>query len=138
MKILLLILITNTLFTTNSIKNERISLQHIFLKSQEIASYELIKEAIKNKQSITCFYNGYLRKMSPHIIGTKNGRQQAFFYQYGGQSSQGISFNRDNNWRCIFIDKITNLSINDDKFETSDNHSQRQSCIDYVDIKVRN
>lgn len=105
-------------------------------KLQLTSTYELVKEAIKNKQSVTCYYNGYLRKMSPHVIGTKNGRQQALFYQYGGESEQGLNDNPNRNWRCIFIDKIKGISINDDDFETADNHSQRQSCVDYVDVKV--
>jgi len=52
-----------------------------------MTTYELIRQAIEKKQCITCNYNGYSRKMTPHVIGTKKGKQQALFYQYGGQSS---------------------------------------------------
>ena len=61
--------------------------------------YNLIRQAIQNRQCVTCEYNGYLRKMTPHVIGTKNGKEQALFYQYGGESSSGLSFDPIKNWR---------------------------------------
>lgn len=99
-------------------------------------TYDLVKNAILKKQCITCFYDGYLRKMSPHVIGTKNGTQQALFYQYGGESSSGLSSDRTKNWRCIQIDRIENLEINDDAFQTAHNHSRPQSCVDQIDEEV--
>jgi hypothetical protein len=101
-----------------------------------MTTYNLIKQAIENKQCITCSYKGYLRKMTPHAIGTKNGNQQALFYQYGGQSSSGLSDDPKQNWRCISVDKIEGLIINTDTFQTTDNHSKRQTCADAIDIEV--
>ena len=135
-----LIIILTTFFMTTIVyksgNDNYITIEKKQFKSQVNSTYELVKKAILNKQSVTCYYNGYLRKMSPHVIGTKNGREQALFYQYAGQSSEGISYNPSRNWRCIFIDKITNLSINNDEFKTANNHSQKQNCVDYVDVKV--
>lgn len=101
-----------------------------------MTTYNLVKEAIENKQCVTCFYNGYLRKMTPHVIGTKNGKEQALFYQYGGESSSGLSFDPIKNWRCILIDKIESAEINDDIFQTANNHSRTQTCVDNVDAEV--
>ena len=99
-------------------------------------TYDLIKNAIENRLCITCFYNGYLRKMSPHVIGTKNGKEQALFYQYGGESSSGLSSNPVKNWRCIEIYKIERLEINGDIFSTAYNHSRPQTCVDFIDVEV--
>ena len=99
-------------------------------------TYDLVKNAILNKQCVTCSYNGYLRKMTPHVIGTKNGTQQALFYQYGGESISGLSSDPTKNWRCIPIDKIVNLEINDDAFQTAHNHSRTQSCVNQIDVEV--
>lgn len=44
--------------------------------------YEVVKKAIQNKKQIIAKYNGLVREMCPHVIGTKSGRQQALFYQY--------------------------------------------------------
>lgn len=99
-------------------------------------TYNLIREAILNKQCVTCTYNGYLRKMTPHVLGKKKGKQQALFYQYGGQSSSGLSNDPKENWRCIPVDRIENLSINNDSFQTANNHSKTQTCVDDIDVEI--
>jgi hypothetical protein len=101
-----------------------------------MTTYNLVRNAIQNKACVTCNYNGYSRKMTPHVLGTKNGKQQALFYQYGGQSSSGLSSDPTKNWRCIPIDKIKNLSINGDNFQTSHNHSRTQTCVDIIEVEV--
>ena len=102
-----------------------------------MSNYELIKTAIQNKSCVTCTYNGYLRKMTPHVIGTKNGIEQALFYQYGGNSSEGLSDNPSKNWRCIPIAKIQDLESNNDKFQSANNHSSKQTCVDNVDEEIQ-
>jgi hypothetical protein len=99
-------------------------------------SYDLIRQAIIDKACITCFYNGYLRKLSPHAIGTKNGKRQGLFYQYGGESSSGLSYDESKNWRCIPIDTMQNIEINGDVFATASNHSRAQSCVDMIDVEI--
>lgn len=101
-----------------------------------MSTYNLIKQAILNKQCITCTYNRHVRKMTPHVIGLKNGVRQALFYQYGGTSSSGLSNDATQNWRCIPVDKITNISINNDSFQTAANHSKTQTCVDEVDVEI--
>jgi hypothetical protein len=102
-----------------------------------MSNYDLIREAILTKQCVTCTYKGYLRKMSPHVIGTKKGNEQALFYQYGGQSSSGLSLDPRQNWRCILIADIRDLSLNNDQFQTAANHSRDQTCVDHVDVEIQ-
>jgi hypothetical protein len=101
-----------------------------------MSNYDMLKEAIENKQCVTCNYNGYLRKMTPHVLGTKKGKEQALFYQYGGESSSGLSAVSAKNWRCIPVDNIEQLEINDDDFQTAHNHSRSQTCVDIIDVEV--
>ena len=101
-----------------------------------MTNYEIIRKAILEKKCVTCDYNGYTRKMTPHVIGTKNGKEQTLFYQYGGQSKSGLSSDPNKNWRCIPIDSIKNLSTNGDAFKTAHNHSQSQTCVDDIDVEV--
>ena len=101
-----------------------------------MSTYTSVRQAIIDRQCVTCFYNGYLRKMTPHVIGTKNGKQQCLFYQYGGQSSSGLSSDPTKNWRCIPIDKIDQLQTNSDHFQTAHNHSRTQNCVDTIDVEV--
>lgn len=101
-----------------------------------MTTYDLVKQAILEKKCVTCMYNGFLRKMTPHVIGTKKGTEQALFYQYGGESSSGLSSDPAKNWRCIPIGKIEDLSINGDAFQTAHNHSRTQTCVDDIDVEV--
>lgn len=99
-------------------------------------TYELIKQAIVGKKSVTCYYKGLLRLMSPHVIGIKNGKPHALFYQYAGQSNSGLSSDRSKNWRCIPVNDILNLELNNDAFQTANNHSTGQVCVDRIDVEV--
>ena len=100
--------------------------------------YEIIKQAIIKKQQIIATYNGYVREMCPHVIGIKNGQEQALFYQFGGASSSG-QIQHDGspkNWRCIPIASLENVSVRDGEWHTASGHSKRQTCVDNVDVEV--
>ena len=51
-------------------------------------SYDLVRKAILDRKSIRAFYSNRLREMTPHVLGTKDGKPQALFYQYGGRKQQ--------------------------------------------------
>ena len=102
-----------------------------------MCNYEIIKKAILEKKQILATYNGNKREMCPHALGTKNGRTQCLFYQFAGESSSGqITLGSDENWRCIPVDKLENVSIREGEWYTSDNHSRSQTCVDSVDVEV--
>lgn len=63
-------------------------------------TYNLIRQAIINKQQVIGVYRGHRREMCPHAIGTKNGREQAIFYQFDGSSSSGLG-QPEKNWRPL-------------------------------------
>lgn len=98
-------------------------------------NYDLIREAIKNKQQIIADYKGHYRELCPHAIGTKRGREQALFVQFGGSSESGLR-NPDRNWRCIPVSGLINVSIQSGEWYTAPNHSQPQNCIDEIDLEV--
>lgn len=102
-----------------------------------MTTYELIRKAIENKQCITCDYGGYSRRMTPHVIGIKNGKEQALFFQYGGESGSGLSDNPEKNWRCIEISKVSNATINRDEFQTAQNHNRGQNCVSIIDLEIQ-
>ena len=101
-----------------------------------MTNYLVIKQVIQQRKCVTCNYNGYERKMTPHVLSTKNGTEQALFYQYDGESSSGLSSNPFKNWRCIPINQITDLSVNSDTFQTANNHSRKQTCVDIIDVEI--
>jgi hypothetical protein len=95
-------------------------------------TYELIKQAIRNKQQVVATYKDYYREMCPHALGTKNQKKQCLFYQFGGQSKSGGL----PEWRCIPVDGLTDVSIQDGLWHTSDNHSRLSTCIDVIDVEI--
>ncbi|MCK6157354.1 hypothetical protein KZX29_00865 [Moraxella osloensis] len=100
-------------------------------------NYEIIKQAILSRSAISATYQGYQREMNPHVIGVKNGKQQALFYQFGGYSSSGaIVPNSKSNWRCMPIDQLTNVQITNKGWHTAENHSSTQTCVDIIDVEV--
>ncbi len=102
-----------------------------------MSAYDTIRRAIIQKQQVIATYNGHVREMCPHVIGTKDGHQQALFYQFGGTSSSGVvTPTGPNNWRCIPISGLTNLSVRVGPWYTSSSHSKRQTCVDHVDVEV--
>ncbi|TXK30993.1 hypothetical protein FVQ98_06750 [Ottowia sp. GY511] len=102
-----------------------------------MSTYEVVRKAISNRQIVVATYKGHLREMCPHVIGKKNGRTQALFYQFGGTSSSGaIIPGSPENWRCIPIDDLINVSVKDGHWRTADNHSRAQTCVDEIDLEV--
>lgn len=100
-------------------------------------NYLIIRNAIINKQQVIATYNAHVREMCPHVIGMKNGKEQALFYQFGGSSSSGpIIPNSPQNWRCLPIDGLSNIKVQDGAWHTSNNHSKAQKCVDDIDIEV--
>ncbi|WP_205953608.1 hypothetical protein [Pseudoxanthomonas winnipegensis] len=91
-----------------------------------------------SKQQILAVYHGHPREMCPHVIGYKNGREKALFYQFGGTSSSGRDARPGSpeNWRCLFIDELSDVLAQDGPWHTADNHSSNQTCVDDVDVEV--
>ena len=89
------------------------------------------------KQHVLATYDGYPREMCPHAIGTKNGREQALFYQFGGGSKSGLKpAGSPDNWRCIELAKLTGVSVRAGSWHTASNHSESQTCVCIVDVEV--
>ena len=98
-------------------------------------TFNLIRDAILNKQQVTAMYLGRAREMCPHIIGWKNGREKALFCQFGGRSnSAGIITPNSRKWRCLFIDDLSEVVARIGLWYTLDTTSEHQTCIDVVDL----
>jgi hypothetical protein len=101
-------------------------------------NYTLVKKAILEKKQITAIYKGYYRELCPHNLGTKNGRRQGLFYQFGGHSSSGTIIPGSlSNWRCILIDDLSDVKIQDGPWYTASNHSTPSTCVDVIEVEVR-
>ena len=97
-------------------------------------SYSLIRQAMLDKHQVHAGYQGRFRKMCPHTLGTKNGRRQALFFQFGGESRRGLPSEGD--WRCLPVDELTDVSVHEGPWYGDDRYHPSQSCVAEVDVEV--
>lgn len=100
-------------------------------------SYEALKAAIKAKQSVTFYAQGYSRDASPHCIGwDKTGQAQVLTFQYGGGSNSGLP--PGGKWRCFPVSDVSQVRANGDGWHTDPtDHSRPNKCVTQVDVEVR-
>lgn len=100
-----------------------------------MSTYDLLKQAIIDKQQVIGTYDGHFREMCPHCIGTKNGNEHVLVFQFGGDTSQG-QIQPPGSWKCLQVDLLSNVSVRKGPWHTSNDHSKRQTCVDEVDLEV--
>lgn|SRR5574337_90820 len=102
-----------------------------------VSAYAIVRQAIITKQQVLATYDGFRREMCPHVIGYKNGKAHALFYQFAEGSKKGLSVpGSPANWRCIRIDELSNVTTRQGPWHTADSHTQKQTCVDEVDAEV--
>lgn len=101
-------------------------------------TYQLLRNAIINKQNVSADYKGYHRIMTPHTLGYKEGKEKCLLYQFDGQSSSATVFpeNSPANWRCVFIEELTNVATTGGPLHTCQTHTKKQTCVDDVDVEL--
>jgi hypothetical protein len=102
------------------------------------STYQLLREAIINKQNISADYKSYHRIMTPHTLGYKDGKEKCLLYQFAGESSSATVFpeNSPSNWRCVFVDELSNVSVTGGDIHTCQKHTQKQTCVDNIDVEL--
>ena len=100
-------------------------------------AYDLIRDAIVRRLQVIATYRGLRREMCPHALGRKNGRAQCLFYQFGGDSgSERVVPGGTDNWRCIPVDELSDVTVRDGTWYTAAIGRTRQSCVDSVDLET--
>jgi hypothetical protein len=97
-------------------------------------TYQMLRQAIIDRKIVRCSYGGYRREVCPHVIGTKNGRKQLLAFQFAGESSSGLPTGGE--WRCMKVDGISEVSVQDGPWRTGTGHSRPQTCVDLIDVEV--
>jgi len=95
----------------------------------------IIKKAMEERKSISAYYDRFFRKLSPYELGTKKGKYQCLFYQYGGESSSRIINGRSkSNWRCLELAKLTQIQILEEPLHKPEivSHKKPSYCVDNI------
>ena len=99
------------------------------------ASYELIVGAMRERRQVHCVYSGRRREVLPIILGHTSGREKLLTFQVGGASSKPLA-GPGTRWRCLWVDELSELTLEDGPWQTSGPHSEAQSCVQEVDYDV--
>lgn len=103
-------------------------------------TYALIRQAIENRRQVLATYRGHYREMCPHSLGVnKRGDRQALFYQFAGQSGSELGPpGSPDNWRCLRLDELSDVSLRDGNWHTAPDHTHPQTCVyQRLDLEVR-
>jgi hypothetical protein len=98
--------------------------------------YRLVWGAVASKRPIEARYHGHYRLFCPHRLGrNREGQLRVLCYQYGGKSESGLQpAGSPANWRCIALEKLSNVRLLDSAWRTAPNHSRPASCVIEADI----
>lgn len=97
--------------------------------------YNIIKQAILHKQSLTGTYQRRIRHFSPHAIGqSDDGQTNVMAFQYGGDSSKGLPPGGE--WRCFEVEQLSGVSVNGDAWQTGNGFSSPNTCVTRIDVTV--
>lgn len=101
------------------------------------STYQTVRSAILDRKIVFATYKDERRQLCPHVLGTKGGIEKCLFYQIGGGSASGLApGGSSQNWRCLFLDQLTNVSTQDGPWQTGPNYSLPVTCVDAVDVSV--
>jgi hypothetical protein len=98
--------------------------------------YRLVWFAVANKQPLEATYQGRPRLFCPHRLGrNRAGKLRVLCYQYGGESRSGLQPEGSlSNWRCVELEKLSQVKLLEDPWRTAPNHSRIASCVAEADI----
>jgi hypothetical protein len=95
-------------------------------------NYDLFVQAIVERKQILCCYEGYHRELCPIILGHSQGEEKALAFQFAGRSKSRLP--PGGNWKCLYLAKVRDVELRDGPWHTGGSHTQRQSCVEDVDI----
>lgn len=96
--------------------------------------YDLVREATLARRQIVATYQGHRRQLCPHVLGTKNGRRLALFFQFAGGSTSPLP--AGGGWRCIPVDGLENVLVRDGPWHTGATYEHPERCVDRIDVKA--
>jgi len=96
--------------------------------------YQTIRQAIVDHLQVVAQYDGHLREMCPHALGTKDGQPCALFYQFAGKSKGALGpLGSSRNWRLIPLAKLKNVSTRRGEWHTGQGWARRLQ-LDWIDV----
>lgn len=96
------------------------------------AVYSLFRNAILRAQQVVCRYDGRVRELCPHIIGTnRRGEEVALAWQFGGESSGPLP-----QWRCLKLANVSKARPRAGRWHEGRSHRTTQTCVSEIDLDI--
>ena len=94
--------------------------------------YALFRSAILGEQQVVCLYDGRIRELCPHIIGTnRRGEEVVLAWQFGGESSGPLP-----QWRCLRLANVRNARTRQGRWHEGGSHRTVQTCVSDIDLDI--
>jgi hypothetical protein len=95
-------------------------------------TYTRFRDAILSEQQVVCRYDGRLRELCPHIIGTnRRGEEVVLAWQFGGESSGPLP-----QWRCLKLANVSDARTRRGCWHEGGSHRTTQTCVSDIDIDI--
>ena len=96
------------------------------------AVYVLFRSAILGEQQVVCLYDGRIRELCPHIIGTnRRGEEVVLAWQFAGESSGPLP-----KWRCLKLANVSNARAREGRWREGGSHQTTQTCVSDIDLDI--
>jgi hypothetical protein len=101
-------------------------------------AHACIRAGIIHRRPIAALYRERRRLLCPHLLGWNRYRRlRVLCYQFGGDSESGLEpTGAPDNWRCLAVEHLDHVELLDGPWQTAENHSRHQTCIEEVELDV--
>src|SRR5882672_9553352 len=114
----------------HSFRNETRTI--LSVQSMPGTTYTLFRDAILGEQQVVCSYDGRVRELCPHIIGTnKRGEEVVLAWQFAGESSGPLP-----QWRCLRLANVRNARARNGRWHEGGSHRTEQTCVSEIDLDI--
>jgi hypothetical protein len=96
------------------------------------ATYALFRHAILAEQQVVCRYDGRVRELCPHIVGTNKNREEVVLaWQFAGDSSGKLP-----QWRCLKLANVRDARARSGSWHEGGSHKTEQVCVSNIDLDI--
>ena len=92
---------------------------------------QMIRDAFEAQVPLEFDYQGFHRLGCGHSVGMKRGLLHVLIYQFGGASAKPLGGSGSElNWRCMEVERMSNVHVIGGIWHTASDHSRPQNCVD--------
>jgi hypothetical protein len=91
-------------------------------------SYDVIRQAILDRRSLTATYDGAVLHFSPHVLGRHPDRSlRVVAFQYVGDTERG-------RWRCLALGRLERVGPNRDGWHSGHDRGRPTKCVVQIEV----